>query len=130
MSIQNNFMKKMFSLALAMIVSLSFFALAITEVSACTEETQSKIYYNKKLYDSNSEVCDKICKGMADMEEQIYIGDYKITREQTKYLMKTVIRKHPELYYVDSTKYMSGTDGDYVMVVCPFYLYDSKTFDD
>lgn len=124
---QKNMLRKILSSTLAFIIVFAFFALPITGASACTEETQSNISYNKKLYDQNSEVCGIISKGMADMQEQIYIGDFKLSKEQTKYLIKTVIRKHPELYFVDSTKYVAGTDGTYVMVVCPIYLYGKET---
>lgn len=127
MSRQKNMLTKMLSIAMAFIITFAFSALAITEASACTEETQSNISYNKELYDKNSEACDRICKGLANMDEQIYIGDFKLTKDETKYLLKTVIRKHPEFFYVDATKYMAGTLGSYVMVVCPFYLYDEQT---
>ncbi len=128
MSRQKSMAEKLISLVL--VVIFAFFVFPITEASACTEETQSKISYNKKLYDQNSKVCEIISKGMANREEQIYIGDFKLTREEAKYLVKTVIRKHPELYYVDATRYLAGTDGTYVMVVCPCYLYDEKTCDE
>ena len=85
------------------------------------------ITYNKELYDSNRELCERIVDGMKNCTEMIYVGDFYVSdRTLMRYIIKTVLRKNPELFYVDPTKYMLGLDGEYIAVVCPFYLFDSQ----
>ena len=88
------------------------------------------ITYNKELFDSSKELCDRLRVGMKNFQSEINIKDFKISisdKEYMRYIMKTVLRKNPELFYVDSTKYMLGSDGTYIAAICPIYVTDAQT---
>lgn len=88
------------------------------------------ITYNKELYDENKELCDRLSQGMENFESEINIKDFKISvseKERMRYIMKTVLRKNPQLFYVDYTKYMLGSDGTYIAAIRPIYLTDTET---
>lgn len=113
---------------LTFIMAFSSMTFAISNTAFAAETDCSYITYNKELYDSNKELCDRLANGMTNFSEQIYVGDFHIKDKATmRYIIKTVIRKHPELFYVDPTKYMLGSDGTYIAVICPIYLYDTQT---
>ena len=92
---------------------------------ASTTDTCSYISYNKKLYDNNKELCDAIAEGIKNRETEISLKDFSLKNEDAAYIIKTVVRKHPEFFYVDTTKFMVGSDGTYIKAVHPFYLYDN-----
>ena len=113
---------------LTFIMAFASMTFAISNTAFAAEIDCSYITYNKELYDSNKELCDRLAEGMTDFSEQIYVGDFHIKDKATmRYIIKTVIRKHPELFYVDPTQYMLGSDGTYIAVICPIYLYDTQT---
>lgn len=113
---------------LTFIMAFSSMTFAISNTAFAAEIDCSYITYNKELYDSNKELCDRLAEGMTNFSEQIYVGDFHISDKATmRYIIKTVIRKHPELFYVDPTQYMLGSDGTYIAVICPIYLYDTQT---
>lgn len=115
-----------FMLSFIMVFSSMIFAASDTAFAA--EDTCSCITYNKELYENNKGLCDRLADGIKNLDEQIYIGDFQITsKESMRYIIKTVIRKHPELFYVDTTKYMLGLDGNIIAVICPVYLFDKQT---
>lgn len=121
-------LKSFTAFILAFIIVFSFIAVPPCNVVFAAEADDEYITYNKNLYEKNKELCDRIADGMKNFEEQIYIGDFKITSKAgAGYIMKTVIRKHPELFFVDATKYMMGSDGTYIAVICPIYLTDKQT---
>ncbi len=91
---------------------------------------ESYITYNKVLYDDNKELCDRLLHGMENFETEINIKDFKVPvseKEKMRYIMKTVLRKNPQLFYVDSTKYMLGSDSTYIAAIRPIYLTDKQT---
>ena len=113
---------------LTFIMAFSSMTFAISNTAFAAEIDCSYITYNKELYDSNKELCERLAEGMTNFSEQIYVGDFHIKDKATmRYIIKTVIRKHPELFYVDPTQYMLGSDGTYIAVICPIYLYDTQT---
>ena len=113
---------------LTFIMAFSSMAFAFSNTAFAAESNCSYITYNKELYENNKDLCDRIAEGMKNFSEQIYVGDFKITAKETmRYIIKTVIRKHPELFYVDPTQYMLGSDGTCIAVICPIYLYDRQT---
>lgn len=113
---------------LTFIMAFSSMTFAVCNTALAAESDCFYITYNKELYDSNKDLCDRLAEGMKNFSEQIYIGDFHIANKETmRYIIKTVIRKHPELFYVDPTKYMLGSDGTYIAVICPIYLYDRQT---
>ena len=124
---QKYMLKSLLLFVLSFVIAFTFIAFPTTKALACSEETHSNISYNKEIYDQYSEVCDKLYSCMKNMEEKIYIGEFNLTCDVTQKLVKTVIRKHPELYFVDATRYMEGTDGTYSYSVYPIYLYDANT---
>ena len=118
-----------FALSFMMVFSSMIFAASDTAFAA--EDTCSSITYNKELYEKNKGLCDRLAEGMKNLDEQIYIGDFQIaSKESMRYIVKTVIRKHPELFYVDTTKYMLGSDGNNIVVICPVYLFDKQEIKD
>lgn len=124
-------LKKALVFTLAFVLSTSMLSvLSVTNASAVSAEC-ANITYNKNLYDKYQAVCERLVQGMENFEEQIYVGDFNLPREDTPYIIKTVIRKHPELFYIDTSKYMLGTDGENnIMVICPIYLYDEQTVEE
>lgn len=113
---------------LTFIMAFASLTFTISDTAFAAESDCSYITYNKDLYDSCKELCDRLADGMKNFCEQIYVGDFYIKDKGVmRYIIKTVIRKHPELFYVDPTKYMLGSDGTYIAVICPIYLYDTQT---
>lgn len=122
------FIKNSFVFMLTFIMAFSSMTFAVCNTAFAAENNDVYITYNKELYDSNKELCDRLAEGMNNFSEQIYIGDFHITGKETmRYILKTVLRKHPELFYIDPTKYMLGSDGTYIAVICPIYLCDIQT---
>lgn len=122
------FIKNSFIFILTFIMAFSSMTFAVCNTAFAAENDSSYITYNKELYDSNKEMCDRLAEGMKNFSEQIYVGDFHITGKETmRYIIKTVLRKNPELFYVDPTQYMLGSDGTYIAVICPIYLYDKQT---
>lgn len=103
--------------------------LSATSTSAVSAEC-SNITYNKVLYDKYQSVCERLVQGMESFEKEIYVGDFNLPKSDTAYIIKTVIRKHPELFYIDTSKYVLGSDGDKIMVICPIYLFDEQTVEE
>lgn len=113
---------------LTFLMAFSSMTFAVCNTAFAAESDCSYITYNKELYESNKDLCDRLAEGMKNFSEQIYVGDFHIKdKEIMRYIIKTVIRKHPDLFYVDPTKYMLGSDGTYIAVICPIYLYDTQT---
>lgn len=124
----SKFIKNSLIFMLTFIMAFSSMTFAVSDTAFAAESDCSYIAYNKELYDSNKALCDRLAEGMKNFSEQIYIGDFYIKDRVTmRYIMKTVIRKHPELFYIDPTQYMLGSDGTYIAVICPIYLYDKQT---
>ena len=121
-------LKNLLIFMLTFIMAFSSMTFAVCNTAFAAESNSSYITYNKELYDSKKDLCDRLAEGMKNFSEQIYVGDFHIAnKEIMRYIIKTVIRKHPELFYVDPTKYMLGSDGTYIAVICPIYLYDRQT---
>lgn len=120
-------LKKLFVFMLTFVMAFSSMIFVSSDIAFAAGSDCSYITYNKELYESNKDLCDRLADGMKNLDEQIYIGDFHITDKETlRYIIKTVIRKHPELFYVDPTQYRLGSDGIYIAVVCPIYLYDKQ----
>lgn len=121
-------LQKTTAFLIVFIITFSASSVIFCNTAYAVQSNDTYITYNKELYESNKELCDRLADGMKNFEEQIYIGDFKITStEKMKYLMKTVLRKHPELFFVDTTQYILGLDEKYIAVICPIYLYDRQT---
>ncbi len=115
-----------FSLCFVMI----FLSVGYLTCSKTLAASEDYITYNKELYDENKSLCDRLMEGMKNFESEINVRDFKIStsdKEKMRYIMKTVLRKNPQLFYVDSTKYMLGSDGTYIAVICPIYVTDTQT---
>lgn len=120
-------MKSALSFLLAILIMLTSSAVLFCNTASAAEDNFDYITYNKNLYEDNRELCERIIDGMKNFDEQIYIGDFKNDGKKLKYIIKTVLRMHPELFYVDPTRYMVGSDGTYVAVICPIYIDDRQT---
>lgn len=121
-------LKNSLAFMLTFIIAFSSMTFAFSDTAFAAEDNDVYITYNKELYESNKDLCDRLAEGMKNFDEQIYVGDFHITGKETmRYIIKTVIRKHPELFYVDPTQYILGSDGTYIAVICPIYLYDKQT---
>lgn len=124
-----NYVKKFVAFLLCFVMTfLSVAFLTCNKTLAASDEDY--ITYNKELYDSSKALCDRLMEGMKNFESEINIKDFKISvsdKERMRYVMKTVLRKNPELFYVDTTKYMLGSDGTYIAVICPIYVTDTQT---
>lgn len=113
---------------LIFVLSFSFVTSLSGKTVYAVESNDAYITYNKNLYDKYKDLCDRLADGIKNFDAEIYIGDFKITsKEDMRYIMKTVIRKHPELFYVDASQYMMGSDGTYIAVICPIYPTDKQT---
>lgn len=98
---------------------------SLVGVNAATDQPKGEISFNKTFYDTHKEVCDKIAEGIGNLETEIYISEYHLTNAEIANVMKTVVRMHPEYFYVNTTRCMIGSDGTYVTVLCPFYRYSN-----
>lgn len=94
-----------------------------------TSDSCAYITYNKNLYDNNKALCDTIAEGVANFKTEISLKDFSLKNEDAGYIIKTVVRKHPEFFYVDTTKFMVGSDGTYIKAIRPFYLYSGTELD-
>lgn len=112
-------------LASVVLVIALLFTTSLVGVNAVTNQPKGEISFNKTFYDTHKEVCDKIAEGIKNLDTEIYIEEYHLTSEEIANIMKTVIRVNPEFFYVVATKCMIGTDGTYVVVLCPFYKYSN-----
>ena len=119
------FFKKTISIMIAFMIVISSLCI-ISSSTAFAAESESYITYDKEIYDENKAVCDTIAEGISNLEDEIYIGDFGILKGNLQYIIKTVIRMHPEFFYLDS-RYMYTTDGTYAIDVCPVYLFDEQT---
>ena len=108
-----------------MLVIALLLTTSLIGVNAATDQPKGEISFNKTFYDTHKEVCDKIAQGIENLDTEIYIGEYHLTSSEIANIMKTVIRMHPEFFYVITTRCMIGTDGTYVTVLCPFYRYSN-----
>lgn len=122
---ETKLLKKSMSIVIAFMIAFSSICV-LSATTAFAAENDSYITYDKDLYDENKAVCDRIAEGINNLEEEIYIGDAGITNWDLQYIIKTVIRMHPEFFYLDS-RYMYTTDGTYAIDVCPVYLFDEQT---
>lgn len=109
-------------LAVVLIVFAVVFALP-TSVSAVNTEKKADIFCNEKLYLENRELCDRIAEGIDQVQDYIYVGDIKFDVKRLPFIIKTVIRMHPELFYINTKQFALGSDekGN-IAVICPFYL--------
>lgn len=116
---------KYISLFLVLLIILSAVGVA-TVNSAENESTEyNLITYNKELYENNKEACDRLYEGLCNRQDQIWFSDLKLTKTQMGYLFKTVLRKYPELFYVNHNQYGVGSYGTYADLVVPYYRFDS-----
>lgn len=122
-------MRKRFStmfLAITLVVLSAVIALP-QSVSAVNKQTKAEIFCNEKLYLENRQLCDRIAEGIEQMQDYIYVGDIKFDLKKLPYIIKTVIRMHPELFYINTKQVALGSDEQgNIAVVCPFYL-DEKS---
>lgn len=101
--------------------------LSLIPVSAVGSVERGEIINNKKLYEDNKQLCDRIAQGMNNLQDQIYIGDITFDEKRLPYIVKTALRMHPELFFVSTTKLALGRDGNgKIAVACPFYLADKS----
>ena len=107
------FFKKTLSIMIAFMIVISSLCI-ISSSTAFAAESESYITYDKEIYDENKAVCDTIAEGISNFEDKIYIGDFGILKGNLQYIIKTVIRMHPEFFYLDS-RYKYTTDGTYAI---------------
>ncbi len=123
----NKSFKKISALFIVMLLVFSMISsTSLVTASAYTAEEKGEITFNKELYDNNKAVCDKIAEGLQNFEKEINVSEFKLTSQDLRDIMKTVIRKHPEIFYVDLS-FGVGTDGTYALVIVPTYIGDSAT---
>ena len=67
---------------LTFIMAFSSMTFAVCNTALAAESDCSYITYNKELYDSNKDLCDRLAEGMKNFSEQIYIGDFHIANEK------------------------------------------------
>lgn len=107
---------------------LSCMAYSTSGIVFAAENNKGYIAYNEKTYINYKDVCDKIAEGMINLDKEIYIKEYRIDDPQTiRNIFTTVLKKHPELFYISNSSYSYATDGSYIVVIRPTYLYDKET---
>lgn len=110
------------AIAVTMITPLSVSANSVDDAASSAD-----IISNKKLYNKYKELCDRIASSINNLEDQVYIADLQFEEKHLPYIMKTVIRMHPEFFFVNTKQFATGRDeSGKVAVICPFYLMDKK----
>lgn len=106
----------MFILSTALTTTSAVSASALTD-----NDAKGTISYNEALYRENKEACDKIEKGLRNFEERIDVAGMGVTAANVSQIYKAVIKRNPDIFYVDFTQIMVGKNADGVALICPQY---------
>lgn len=120
--------KKAMLAAVSFVLTITIAALlSLTPVSAVDAAESGEIINNKTLYEANKQLCDRIAQGMNNLQDQIYIGDITFEEARLPYVIKTALRKHPEIFFVNTKQLALGRDENgKIAVICPFYLSEKS----
>lgn len=108
-----NIFKRIITASLAVIITLTCFAIAPAFAAQITgEETYGFISENKGFYDSHKELVDYTANELFNLNPNVDISEYKLSDDEITQLVTVVTHTHPELFYV-SGQYGIGYGYDY-----------------
>ena len=117
-------LKRTLCSALSVVIALSSLAFASSLGASAVEADQGKVYYNADYYNENMELVDMIAEELANGSKEVNIYSYGIPRTDLTTLVKTLVRTHPELFYLSTCSAASyqGT----LYYIRPVYAYDEE----
>lgn len=124
-------MRKIFKAAISTLLITGIMCFS-TVVSAETilkdgDLKQGKIECLYSLDNSFNDAKNCVVKGLKNMEESIDISKFKLSKDSVKKIMQSIFIEHPELFYVNSNRYVIGSSNGVVVLLKPIYLYDRDT---
>lgn len=115
------------SIVLSTILMLS---VCTVPVAAYTAASKGTITFNMSFYDSHRAACETLAQGISNLDEQVDLSKYQLSKTEATNLMRTVLVMHPEFFFVDNTHFIIGSDGIYAAVICPMYLGSTQALTD
>ncbi len=116
------------AVSFALTVILAFMCFSVISVTTASAYERGTINYNKKLYDNNQAVCDVIEEGVRNFSPQIYVSGMGVTADNAAYIFKTVLKRNPDIFFVNSQRFTIGKDESGIAVIVPTYLYSQEEY--
>lgn len=101
--------------------AILIFSTCTFHVSAYTAAPEGEINFNVSFYDSHEAACNTVVQGISNLDSQIDLSKYQLSKTEATNIMRTVLTMHPEFFFVDNTRFMIGSDGIYAAVIRPMY---------